>query len=141
MEVVDEDAEGAEFWAALGGRRTCLPGWPHRRKEGRPDAGNAAREGFPALFRLEERRWAPGKLRLARERRAARGVLRKDAVFLLDSGAELFVWVGGAAPEACRRGALSAAQRYVADANRPHFLPLSRLNEGAEPPQFLAALA
>ena len=59
--------------------------------------------------------------------------LRSTGVSLLDTGFEVFLWVGRAAPVELKSSAFNFAQRYLKDYKRPPVLPITRHNEGREP--------
>ena len=58
---------------------------------------------------------------------------------LLDTGFEVFLWVGKGAPTPLKASAFNFAQRYLKDYRRPPVLPITRFNEGNEPSGWLGA--
>jgi len=60
----------------------------------------------------------------------------KDA-FILDSGLEIFVWVGKAASKEERSKGLAYATDYLFKNNRPKTMPISRIIEGSENDTFV----
>jgi len=65
----------------------------------------------------------------------ARGDLKKnmlgsDDVYIVDSGPELIVWVGGKASDAERAAAFNTASKYLKHQRKPIETPVSVLKEG-----------
>ena len=65
------------------------------------------------------------------------GTLRKTQLdtndtFVVDSGSQIFVWIGKQASAAERKGGLQYARKYVADFHRPPYIPIARVLEGGE---------
>ena len=63
--------------------------------------------------------------------------LQTKGLFLLDTGFELFIWKGKAAPQSSRVSAFPCAQKYLHDYRRPPVLPIHTYTEGKEPQRFL----
>jgi hypothetical protein len=145
LEVIDEgvDDTDTEFWQALGGNNvSCLSIFDRVRPPQGKDDVYAAKEGFPCLYKLSDRAWlSSGQLKFSKQRSVSRGALDSRDVFVLDNGCEVFIWVGKTASGQGKQRAFFFAQHYMERNNRPAFLPLSTLNEGAESPRFLAVLA
>jgi len=68
----------------------------------------------------------------------SRRALDGNDVFVYDTGAEIFVWVGKAASSSERSQGLRLATEYLANTGRPPFLPISVVPEGAENEYFEA---
>jgi hypothetical protein len=71
----------------------------------------------------------------------ASGVLEKSMldpndVFILDSGSELFVWVGKGATKNEKKGSMKYATEYLAKNNRPDWCPITRCVQFGETPVF-----
>jgi len=65
-----------------------------------------------------------------------RKMLDKDDVFLLDTGSELFVWVGKGATKAERRKGMKYGVKYLKKKGRPNWTPITRVPGGGETPVF-----
>lgn len=63
--------------------------------------------------------------------------LDSNDAFILDTGFELFVWVGSAASESEKVSAFPYAQKYLKDYKRPQGMPITRYAEGREDKRFL----
>tara|TARA_R110002050_G_scaffold216901_2_gene352958 strand:+ start:134 stop:994 length:861 start_codon:yes stop_codon:yes gene_type:complete len=103
--------------------------------EGGADAAAAVAEGQKKLFRLSD---ASGTMQFTE---VASGILQRNMldgadVFIVDSGKEVFAWVGSRSSKAERRQALVFAQRYLTQSTRPAYLPISRVVEGGESAEF-----
>ena len=61
-------------------------------------------------------------------------------VFVYDSGAQVFVWVGKGATAEEKRMGLQYAQSYLGAHSRPAWLPISRIVEGGESETFIQSL-
>merc|ERR1712100_923048 len=62
------------------------------------------------------------------EGKLAKSFLSSDDAFIIDSGFEVFVWIGNGASAAERKNALGYAQRYVEDQGRS-YLPITKCFE------------
>mmetsp|Transcript_33794 Transcript_33794/g.95643 ORF Transcript_33794/g.95643 Transcript_33794/m.95643 type:complete len:401 (+) Transcript_33794:208-1410(+) len=134
-------SDEVEFWAALGGRTGCFGLRSAVRRPDNNDPKHAAKKGFPCLYRLSDRGWfSGGKLVFAKVPVPPVSKLRPEDVYILDSGCEVFVWVGSKASEQEKSRSFFFVHQYIRDNRRPTFLPLTRLNQGTESPAFTAAL-
>ena len=76
----------------------------------------------------------------------AQGEIKKsmftsDDVYIFDTGISVICWVGkGSSPDE-RKNALSIALKYMADNSLPMTLPVCRVVEGGENPEFNALLS
>tara|TARA_R110002050_G_scaffold87425_1_gene185118 strand:- start:364 stop:828 length:465 start_codon:yes stop_codon:yes gene_type:complete len=61
-----------------------------------------------------------------------KGSLDSNDVFVLDSGSEVFVWIGRKSSKTERRNGMSYAQQYLTDNSLPAYRPISRVIEGGE---------
>lgn len=69
------------------------------------------------------------------------GEIRKDQldgndVFIVDAGPEILIWVGKKSSRQEKAKAMTYAQDYIAKYERPSFLPITRIMEGAESEYF-----
>jgi len=67
--------------------------------------------------------------------------LDTNDVFIVDTGSEIFVWVGKKSSQSEKKNALGYAQKYITENNRPAYLPISRILEGGENPIFNSLFA
>jgi len=129
------DRDDSAFWQHLGGKGPIKSA-----EEGGNDL-EAEKGDEKRLFQLSD---ASGKMEFKEVGRGAtvkRRLLDSNDVFILDTGAEVFAWIGkGASPEE-KKKALGFAQTYLKDFNRPSFLPIARILEGGENEVFEAAWA
>ena len=66
-----------------------------------------------------------------------KGLLKSDDVFILDTGVEIFVWVGKGASATEKKEALNIAMKYLIDNQRPPTTRISRVLEGGDNQEFL----
>jgi advillin len=67
-----------------------------------------------------------------------RSLLSTEGTYLIDSGTELFVWIGKGAPAEARRTAMEQAQQFLKANSRPDWTPVTRVPEGGEQPALKA---
>jgi len=124
--VVDEGAEDPEFWALIGGKgavASAAAGGSDLEVEKKQDK---------VLYRLSD---ASGKLEfkeVAKGDHVKKGLLDSSDVFILDSGIEVWAWVGKNASAGEKKHALSFAQEYVTKHGKPVSTPVARILEGGE---------
>jgi gelsolin len=124
----------AKFWQILGGEG------PVKSAEEGGDDLEAEKADDKRLFRLSD---ASGKMEfteVARGGACKRSQLDSSDVFILDTGAEIFAWIGKGASVQEKKKAMQFAQEYITKFNRPAFLPISRILEGGENEVFEAVL-
>lgn len=123
----DGDAEGQPFWALLGGSPA----------EVAPEEAGGSDDDQPSV--------EPSMHKIAKDQptqpvSAGKNMnstdLSSDAVYLVDSGSEVFVWIGRNSPLDDRKDAMSKASQYLVDAQRPSWTPTTRLLETGETPVF-----
>jgi len=132
--VLEEGDKEEGFWKVLGGF-----GAVKSAEEGGDDL-EAESSGVKALFHLSD---ASGKMEFKQVGTGSackKSLLNSDDVFILDTGAEVFAWIGKGASHDEKSKALSFAQDYLTKYNRPAYLPISRILEGSENSVFHAAL-
>lgn len=123
----DGDEEMQLFWSKVGGQ-----GEVKDAEDGGSDADAAAEAAASTkLFRLSEE---AGKITFALEKTGSLSKADLDSkdAFVLDNGAEVFVWIGRGASKLEKKKGMSYAQQYLVDNNRPKFMPISRVMEGGE---------
>jgi len=121
------DSDLADFWKALGGEGAVQPPLEHK---------VVVRE--KAVWKLSD---ASGKLTFSQISKGsiAKASLDHADVFIVDSGATVFAWVGNKTTQTERRGALGYATQYLVDNNLPITTNVVRVIDGGESPEFEAA--
>jgi gelsolin len=136
ISVLEEGDKEAEFWKLLGGEGTIKSA-----EEGGDDnETDKSSSGGKVLFHLSD---ASGKMefkQVATGSACKKNLLVSDDVFILDTGAEVFTWIGKGASADEKKKALSFAQDYLKQYNRPSYTPISRILEGGENEVFHACL-
>jgi hypothetical protein len=129
-----EGEETEEFWNLLGGKG------PIAGADVAGDDFEQQRAGVRRLCRLSD---ASGHLtftEIATGDAVKENLLDGNDVFIFDTGAEVFAWVGRRASGAERKNALQYAQDYLQKYNRPPYLSIAKIFEGGENEVFREAL-
>jgi len=132
--VMEEGDKEPEFWKILGGEG------PVKSAEEGGDDAEAEKTGHKALFHLSD---ATGEMvfkQVGTGSQCKKSLLDSNDVFILDTGAEVFAWIGKGASANEKAKALSFAQDYLKKFDRPSYLPISRIIEGSENAVFHGAL-
>lgn len=127
--ATDEQIEA--FWGLVGGRGPIKSA----DEAGDDHAHETEAHGDLALYRASD---ASGSFVCERVAGAplARSMLDSNDAFILDTGAEVFVWVGRNATKQERAKAMEHANQFVANAGRPSWTPITRQVERGETPDF-----
>jgi len=125
IQVLEESGKDlADFWKAIGGQ-----GAVKSAEEGGDDTEHE-KATEKRLFQLSD---ASGKLEFKEVGKGAaikRSMLDSNDVFILDTGAEVYTWIGrGASPDE-KKKAMQFAQDYLQKHNKPLFVPITRILEG-----------
>jgi len=125
----------ADFWQALGGQG------PVKSAEEGGDDSEHEKASEKRLFQLSD---ASGTLTFKEVGKGAavkRSLLDPNDVFVLDTGAEVFAWIGKGASVGEKKKAMQFAQEYLQKYNRPLFIPISRILQGGENEVFESSFA
>jgi len=131
VKVGEEGSEGDDFndfWTILGGKGAI--------KSAEEGGSDKAQQVVKRLYKLSD---ASGQLVFTQVGEGAavkRNLLRTEDVFILDDGGQIWAWVGKGASAQEKSKALSYADLYLKQYNRPHLTPISRVLEGGENEQF-----
>jgi Gelsolin repeat len=132
------DDSATDFWAYLGGDGEIAE---------EDDDDVHVDEFAPLLFKLpgdpedEAEQIAKGEkvsIGFTTSVKLSRDLLDESDVFLLDSGWEVFLWIGSKSDKSEKLGALGRADTYLNDDVRTSNLPLSIVKSGYEPSEFNA---
>ncbi|GLT45290.1 hypothetical protein SLA2020_191300 [Shorea laevis] len=116
---LDTESESGEFWVLFGGFA------PIAKKVASED--DIVPERTPAtLYSISN-----GELQMV-EGELSKGMLENSKCYLLDCGAEVFVWVGRGTQVEERKAASQAAEEFVASQNRPKSTHITRVIQGYE---------
>lgn len=120
MEFTDD---AGEFWKLLGGEGPVKAASDRRILPEHPPHG----EGV--LFKLDQ---STGTMLFAEVARGAltKSMLTSDAVYILDTTAKLYIWVGKGASPDVRADAMIAATKYLEENKRPEHTSISKFQEG-----------
>jgi len=135
--TLDENDNDVNFWNLLGGRGRIASA-----SEGGCDF-DAEKDSVAVkrLFRLSD---ATGRLEFTEIPTGGRPITKQmfdsNDVFIYDAGFEVFVWVGRNSSVQEKTQAMNYAQQYLAWAQRPSSLPLTKVHEGTGCPTFDSSL-
>lgn len=130
VEVISEGEETDEFWGPLGGQGPIAA-----------EAHSTHLQAHePVLNRLSD---ASGSLQFSEvgNGKLSRDLLSSDDAFILDTGAEIFAWIGKGASENERKFAVQFAQQYLNTKSLPPQTPITRILEGGENEVFATCFA
>jgi len=129
--VIEESEDDAAFWKLLGGKGAVAPA-----EAGGSDV-EAEKSHSGSLHRLSD---ASGKFTFtevsAKAEKLKRSLLDSNDVFILDTGAEVFAWVGKNSSVGEKKKALQFAQEYVTAHKLPVHTQVVRILEGGENERF-----
>jgi len=131
VEVISEGEQHEEFWATLGGEGPIAPDF-------QPSVTLTVRE--PVLNRLSD---SSGKFAFNEvgRGRLTKRLLASDDVFILDTGAQIYAWIGKQTTPNERKFAVQYAQEYLHNHNLPPQTPITRILEGGENEVFQISFA
>lgn len=131
----DQNDDQAKFWELLGGKGPIKSA-----AEGGTDADAAATTAVPQkqLFRVSD---ASGELMLYSVDKFARSSLNDDDAFIVDTGDQVFAWIGRKTSQNEKRFAVKHCTDYLVSMGRPVWTPITRVLSGEESSDFNAIFA
>jgi len=127
INVLEDGDKLPDFWKLLGGFGTVKTA-----EEGGSDDEAEKDISIKKLFQLSD---ASGQMvfkEVANGKNCKKSLLDPNDVFILDTGAEVFVWIGKGASVQEKKKSMQFAQDYLKQFNRPLFTPISRILQGGE---------
>jgi len=134
INVLEDGDKDNDFWTMLGGMGAI------KSAEEGGDDNEAEKTTTKVLFHLSDASGSMEFKQVGTGSGCKKSLLNSDDVFILDSGAEVFAWIGKGASTNEKAKALSFAQDYLTKFNRPAYTPISRILEGGENEIFHACL-
>jgi len=134
----DKDTDSQEFFKLLGG---SVDSKIKSAAEGGDD--KEAEEALGRVRQLWKLSDASGKMeftKISEGNAIKKAQLDPNDVFIFDSGAEIFAWVGKGSSDKERIESMVYAQQYLTKNKRPAYLPISRILQGGENPRFNEAI-
>jgi len=124
------DKDAKEFWSVLEGGEGPVAS---AESAGSDEKWQEVKD--KKIFQLHEK---DGKeeFKKVQEGKISKSTLKSDDVFVVDVGAEVFVWIGKGSSPAEKAHALKYAQGYLQNEKRPSWTPITRLVEGGESSHF-----
>jgi len=126
--ILDGLEEDDEFWGFFGGKPASL------NPADEDDEEVKATE--LTLLRLSDASGSVEMTEVASGEGCTKSKLDSADVFLLDTGVEIFVWVGAGASKAERSSALRVAGQYLQKTEKPAHTPICRQIDGRESKEF-----
>jgi len=127
LEEREEKGEDVEtFWKTLGGRKKIKTA-----EEGGSDE-DAEKNTTRKLFQLSDATGTMEFKLVGEGVKIRRNQLDGNDVFIFDSGAEVFAWIGRGASVDERKKSMQYAQEYLTKYKRPLYTPICRILEGGE---------
>lgn len=121
----DDDEDSSAFYDILGGK-----GEIKSAEEGGGDA-TAPFEG-KKLFKVSDESGTLEFSEVASDADVTADKLDGSDVFILDTGAEIFAWIGSNSSDQEKNKSMKFAQEYMQNNNRPDYLPVTRIFQGGE---------
>jgi len=128
--VVDEDSTPAEFWTAIGGKGA----YPATDPAPHVDEVDHATK---TLWLVADHSGKMDFKEVAKGHNVKKTLLDSKEVFILDTGAEIFAWIGKSAPVDEKRHAIQYGNKFLEFNKKPSYLHLARVLDGGESPHFL----
>jgi len=118
-----------EFWNYFGGRPNAINDEEESKES--PEVVLTLQQISDASGVTEIKEVCRGKLDKSK--------LNSDDSFILDAGGQVFVWIGNGSTKNEKREAMAHAVRYLSNQGRAADIPIARVSEGQEPPEFWQA--
>ncbi|XP_058077482.1 villin-2 [Magnolia sinica] len=118
------ESDSGEFWVLFGGFA------PIGKKAASED--DVTLETTPGMLYSI----ADGEVKMVAEGPLTKAALENNKCYLLDCGAEVFVWVGRVTQVEERKAASQAAEEFIASQNRPKSIRITRVIQGHETRSF-----
>jgi len=121
-----------EFWTPLGGAGPIAEKDPEPPTDQEPPHVD-----HKTLWKVDDHTGSVKFTQIAQGKETKKSLLNSSDVFILDTSAEVYTWIGKHAPVTEKKNALHYAQQYLVNHNRPTYLHISRILEGGEGDHFL----
>lgn len=128
VKVEDEGKESDDFWKALPGGKGAIKSASQGGVDDAEETGPGAETR--ALYKLSDE---SGKITFTKLQQGNldRTLITSKDAFVVDAGQEIFVWLGKGASAQEKALAPKFAMEYIQSNNKPAWLPLSVVREGA----------
>ena len=121
--VVNDDPNNEEFWDTLGGSPNDVP-------EATSDEDVENKMGELKLYQVSD---ASGELQVnevpKKDGRLTKDMLDSNDVFLLDTQADIYVWIGKNANENEKKNAMKHANQFIEKYERPSWCRVTKMPE------------
>jgi gelsolin len=127
--VIEEGDHSKHFWEVLGGEGPV--------KDTPPEKPNAQPQSSEkVLLKLTDQSGNISYTQVATGNNVKKSLLDTHDVFILDTGYEVFAWIGKQASAGEKKVAMQYAHDYLIKNNKPPHLPIARVLEGGENESF-----
>jgi hypothetical protein len=130
--LIDEEPNNSTFWSTLGGFINVT-------NAGEDDAAVTASP--PRLLRVSDESGSVTVSEVNVGGKLTKAALSSDDVYIVDTGAKVFVWVGRGASPTEKRESMIRGANYVQQQNYPRDTPVERVAENTESAAFKANFA
>jgi len=126
----DHGPDAEPFWKILGGSGPIMT-------EEEAGGDDDLKQHPPELFKVSD---SSGALKVQSIAKGSldRSVLDPNDTFIVDTGAELFVWIGSKATKQEKTSGMQHAVNLLKKSGRPDWCPVTRVVQNAEPASFKA---
>jgi len=131
MHVLDEGQTlPKHFWEVLGGEGPIAANDPE------PPTEEVSIE-HKTFWRVADHTGKMEFTLVAKGRDVKKSMLDSKDVFILDTSAEVYAWIGSSAPVEEKKNALQYGQQYMTNHSKPPYLHLARIIQGSENDHFM----
>ncbi len=123
------DDESESFWSALGGKGTVASA---------DEGGSDEAEEKKAKAELQLYQLPDFKKSEKEKGRLTRNMCATDGAYLLDTGSNLYLWIGKKCEKSKKRESLKLAQDFITKNERPAWTQVTSIIEMGEPAEFKA---
>lgn len=117
--------DNADFWAALGGKKAV-------RSADQGGSDDEVKTTETRLFHVG----AGNSLTQVATGTLERSALQTSDIFLLDSDAVVYVWIGKNSDKEVRKNVMIQASEFLRNSGKADWTPITRVSEGVEPAAF-----
>jgi hypothetical protein len=119
--TLDEKDNDDAFWKLIGGRGRIATAI-----EGGSDHVQQATTFTKKLLQVDQN----GNLNEVCSGNIKLNNFNSNAVYVFDTGDEIFIWIGKNSPQDVKAKSMQAAKQYCTNYSRPNYIPISRVEEG-----------
>jgi len=132
-QVFDENQKDIpkEFWDTLGGPGSIAE------KDPEPTADEPPHVDHKTLWKVVDHSGKMEFAQVSKGKDTKKSLLDSKEVFILDTSAEIYAWIGKNSPVGEKKQAMMYAQQYMTNYKRPPYMHIARVIDGGEGDFFL----